>query len=162
MGILAFPAAAATAPPESPPAIVPLDADGYDRAIRALEGRVVVVNMWATWCEPCREEFPILVAFEREMRDRGVTLFTVSIDAPSILEDRVIPFLKAAGAMFPGYIKSPGGDDAFINRVDPAWSGALPATFVYDRQGKLTRSIFGTTDRAQLDSIVAPLIGGAP
>lgn len=153
-------AAAGNAPP--PPGgaleVPPVDPNGYARTIGALKGKVVVANMWATWCEPCREEFPELVAFEREMRPKGVTLISLSLDMASELEQQVIPFLKKQGVTFPCYIKAAGDDDAFINAVDPGWRGALPATFIYARDGRLVSRVDGPTDRQRLSTIVLPLL----
>jgi len=154
-------AAAGTAPPGGAIEVPAVDPGGYARAIGALKGRVVVANMWATWCEPCREEFPELVAFEKEMRPKGVALLTVSLDMASALADQVIPFLKQQGVAFPCYIKAPGDDDVFINAVDPGWKGALPATFIYARDGRLVSRTDGPTDRKRLTAAVTPLLESA-
>lgn len=153
---------AAAGNPPPPPGdtfeVPPVDPNGYAQAIAALKGKVVVVNMWATWCEPCREEFPELVAFEREMRPKGAALVTVSLDMASELAKQVIPFLKKQGVTFPCYIKSAGDDDTFINAVDPGWKGALPATFIYARDGRLVSRVDGPTNRQRLTAAVLPLL----
>lgn len=148
--------AAATAAPA--PKIEPIDREGYALLLGSLKGQVVVVNMWATWCEPCREEFPDLVKLHRELSGRGVRVVAVSLDQASALEKEVAPFLQAQGTPFATYIKSPGGDDEFINAVDPSWSGALPATFVYDRTGRLARGIHGRTSLEELRGTALPLL----
>ncbi len=146
---------AATAPPVT---VKSIDRRGYAGMLASLKGRPVVVNMWATWCVPCREEFPDLVKLHREMGVRGVQIVAVSLDLSSALESEVVPFIKAQRAAFPVYIKSPGDDDAFINAVSPAWSGALPSTFVYDASGKLVEEITGPTTFDNLRGIVTPLL----
>ena len=154
----AAPAAPSSAPPVAVAMVRPIDRAGYAKLVAASKGRPLVVNLWATWCDPCREEFPDLVRFHRAMAARGLDLAAISIDMASSLETGVIPFLKSAGASFPAYIKTAGGDEEFINAVDPKWSGALPATFVYDAEGRLVRSIFGPTTFDQLTAIVTPLL----
>jgi thiol-disulfide isomerase/thioredoxin len=86
--------------------------------------RLVVMNAWATWCVPCREEFP----------DRGVRLMLVSTDFDSEMP-AVHRFLSAQGVDFPTFIKN-DQDMRFIDGIEPRWSGALPATFLYDGDGK--------------------------
>jgi thiol-disulfide isomerase/thioredoxin len=150
--------AAGSAPPSGSPEVRSIDPAGYTSAIGGLKGRVVVVNMWATWCEPCREEFPELVAFARDMGPKGVDLLSVSMDLPDALAGEVIPFLKEQGAAFPCFIKAAGDDEAFINAVDPRWTGSLPATFIYGRDSKRVARLDGTVDRKRLTKAVAPLL----
>ena len=152
-------AAALLAAAAQPPAVAPIDIDSYARVLEDAKARVLVVNMWATWCGPCRSEFPELVRFHREFEPRGVEFITISMDTHSDLEAKVIPFLREQKAAFASYIKSPGDDDAFINAIDPAWSGGLPATFIYDTTGRLVQAIHGRTSYEGLTAIVEPLIG---
>ena len=140
------------------PAVRPIDKDGLAAELARQRGHAVVLNFWATWCEPCREEFPLFVSLDREMRSRGLSVISVSLDAPSALEDSVRPFLAAQNAAFACFIKSAGDDDPFINAIDPAWSGALPATFVYDAAGVRIHSFFGAVTREQLTKAVTPLL----
>ena len=107
-------------------------------AIREPEGgahpRLVVMNAWATWCIPCREEFPDLMRIHREFQGRGVRLMLVSTDFDSELP-AVHRFLTAQGVDFPTFIKN-DQDMRFIDGIEPRWSGAQPATFLYDGDGK--------------------------
>src|SRR5881628_3350131 len=112
-------AAAATAPPLQ---VAPIDQRGYARLLAEMKGRPLVVNVWATWCDPCREEFPDLVRLHREMGPRGVEVAAISLDLASALSTDVVPFLSSHGAAFHLYIKSAGGDEEFINALDPNWS----------------------------------------
>ena len=155
------PAAAAppaAAPPAVTPEVRPIDSPGFLRLIGGMKGHPLVVNVWATWCDPCREEFPEIVRLHREMGPRGVEVAAISLDPASALKTDVVPFLAANAASFRLFIKTAGGDEEFINTVDPGWSGALPATFVYDRDGRLVRSVFGATTFDQLAAIVLPLL----
>ncbi len=152
-------AAAVLVAAAAPPPIRPIDPQGFAELRSASMGRPLVVNMWATWCEPCRTEFPDLVRVHRDLGPRGLDIVAISMDTPSALESHVVPFLKDQGATFPCYIKSPGDDDTFINSVSPDWSGALPATFIYDAQGKLVASVMRGTTYGQLEEIVKPLLG---
>jgi thiol-disulfide isomerase/thioredoxin len=116
--------------------IRPATAEQLQAAIRAPGAKVVLVNVWATWCVPCRQEFPDLMRIEREYRDRGLRLMLVSADG-----DDGVPaaraFLHEQGVGFLTYLKQ-GSDMPFINALDSRWSGALPASFLYDSVGNQT------------------------
>jgi len=152
--------AKAPVPAVSAPALLPATGAQVLDAVRATGAKVVVVNLWATWCTPCREEFPDLMRFHRAFKDRGVALVLVSGDFPGE-SDAAKEFLASQGVDFSSYLKS-GKDEDFINAFDPAWSGALPATFVYDAQGQRKHSFLGPITYQSLETVVAPLLGSAP
>ena len=117
------------------PEVVPVTAVQAREVVAAARGKVVLLNVWATWCSPCREEFPHLVRLHRELGGKGFELILVSADFENQLP-KVSEFLAAEGVDFRTYRKL-GSDSEFIDGLDPRWSGALPATFVYDRSGTL-------------------------
>jgi thiol-disulfide isomerase/thioredoxin len=120
---------------------------------------VVVVNYWATWCEPCREEFPDLIEFQRRYHDRGVAFLSISLDSPKERDNQVKKFLTEQQPVFPVFIKNGTDDpDTFINAIDSEWTGALPATFVYDRRGRRAHSLFGPQTLADIAAHVEPLL----
>jgi thiol-disulfide isomerase/thioredoxin len=117
------------------PELRPADAGQVLEAVRASRAPVVLVNVWATWCAPCREEFPDLMRLERAYRARGLELVLVSAD----FEDDIAAarrFLARHGVDFMCYLKT-GDDMRFIDALNPRWSGALPATLIYDGAGRL-------------------------
>jgi thiol-disulfide isomerase/thioredoxin len=144
------------------PAPAPATAAQVLDAVKAARAQVVVVNVWATWCIPCREEMPDLLRLRRDYRDRGVALLLVSGDF-STERQAAAEFLGEQGVDFPTYIKT-GDDMAFINAFDPTWSGALPATFIYDGQGRLRHALLGKTSYAELAAkirtVLQPATGG--
>ncbi len=103
--------------------------------LRARRAPATVVNVWATWCLPCREEFPDLLRVAREYRARGVRLVLISADFPDRRAE-VVRFLAGQGVDFPSYLKD-GPDMEFIDALSPQWSGALPATFIFGDGGEL-------------------------
>jgi thiol-disulfide isomerase/thioredoxin len=129
-----------------------LDAAGIGRAVVAHRGRPVVLTLWATWCEPCVKEFPSLVALARERKD--VAFLSVSVDEPA---DRkaLEAFVAERRPPFPVYTRAAGPDQAFIDGVDREWSGVVPVTFVYDREGRRVALLKGEHTRADIEKALA-------
>jgi thiol-disulfide isomerase/thioredoxin len=130
-----------------------LDAAALVKAVRAQHGRPVVVSFWATWCEPCVREFPELVALARARKD---TVFvSVSIDEPKD-RSKVQALVTKQAPPFPVFMKSRGPDQAFIDAVDREWSGVVPATLVYDREGRRSALLQGEHTPAQIEKALGP------
>lgn len=123
-----------------------IDKAGFDRLVQKRNGQVLLVNVWATWCVPCRDEFPDLVKIAHQYENQEVEVVGISADFPDEIESKIRPFLKSQDARFTNYVKNFEDDGDFINSVNPEWSGALPATFIYDENGILQESHFGQTD----------------
>ena len=117
----------------------------------ARAGRPLLVNFWATWCAPCREEFPDLVEIRAQYAADRLDFVLVSLDDPSDIGKAVPEFLAEAQATaFPSYLLNADDSDAAINLVDPTWSGELPATFLYDCSGALVFKHKGRVKPAEL------------
>jgi thiol-disulfide isomerase/thioredoxin len=134
----------------------PVSETAYGDLVRANRGKVVVVNFWATWCGGCRHEMPSLVALENRYAAKGVKLLLISADDPTD-EPKARAFLASVHAPPTVYIKAATDDDAFIRAVDPKWTGTLPSTFVYDRQGKPIWSFTGEIDPKTLEDLIKRL-----
>jgi thiol-disulfide isomerase/thioredoxin len=133
--------------------LTPVKDGGVARLVESHKGKVVLVNFWATWCSPCREELPHLIQLERDLEKEGFQLIIISADEPE-QEQEASRFLDSIGAKKPRYIKQTEDNDAFINAIDSTWSGALPALFLYDRSGKRVGSFFGETEVAVIQKAV--------
>jgi thiol-disulfide isomerase/thioredoxin len=123
-----------------------LDADHYLAKVAAEHGKPLMVTFWATWCEPCRDEFPMVNELVRQYQPKGLAVFGVSLDDDAE-ESLALRFLAKTQPVFPNYRKKPGKEEEFINRVSPKWSGVLPATFFYDPQGRLIGELTGEQPR---------------
>ena len=148
---------AVTAALAAPPLLTGVDEVSFPKLIQAQHGKIVLVNFWATWCEPCREEMPKLAAFESKLRARGFVLITISADEPE-QDGAAYAFLLKSGVRLPGYRKQTGNDGAFIDFIDTKWSGALPALFLYGRDGAKVKSFIGETDIEEIEQTVSKLL----
>ncbi|MFZ5446985.1 MAG: TlpA family protein disulfide reductase [Myxococcota bacterium] len=118
--------------------------DGSTASLESLRGKIVVVNFWATWCPPCREEMPYLLATVKELEPQGVTLVAISNDDVVGQREAVDRFLSAFPELrrFAAY----GRPD-----VGHAWQvRALPSLYVLDREGKVLASHQGQASESQL------------
>jgi thiol-disulfide isomerase/thioredoxin len=111
-----------------------IDKTKLHKLIKERKGKVLFVNLWATWCVPCREEFSTIAKLVSE--DKDVEFVGISVDLPDEVESKIIPFLKSNKANFTNYVNGIEGDEELINALDKKWDGSLPATFVFDGTGK--------------------------
>ena len=139
------------------PRLAGVDEATFSKLIEAQHGKVVLVDFWATWCEPCREELPKLAAFEAKLRARGLVLITISADEPE-QDAAAYAFLMKSGVRLPAYRKQTGNDNAFIDFIDPKWSGALPALFLFGRDGAKVKSFIGETSMHDIEQAVSQLL----
>ena len=128
--------------------LIPATAAEVMDVIKNANANVVLVNVWATWCVPCVEEFPDIMAVYQQYKSRGLRVVFVSVDFEDQADDARV-FLKTQGVDFPTYLKL-SDDRAFINTLDPNWSGAMPATWIYDGEGEKRHFWIGKASREQL------------
>ncbi len=106
------------------------------RGANGQEARPLLINFWATWCEPCREEFPDLVRISADYGKTNLDFITISLDEPEDSKTKVSKFLLEMGAQMPAYLLNVIDPQAVIDMIDPEWHGGLPATFLFDAGGK--------------------------
>ena len=144
--------------PRKNPTIKQIDFAGLRRALTPSR-KPLLINFWATWCDPCREEFPDLVKLDAEYRGK-IDFITISLDELSEINRDVPRFLAEMNAGMPAYLLKTKDDDAAIAFVSKDWSGALPLTILYDpmgkqiyyRQGKVKLALV----RAEIDKMIKP------
>jgi len=126
--------------------------------IRAAQAKATVVNAWASWCGPCREELPMLDALSKNLRRQGVEVMLVSVDEP---EDhgKAEAFLRSFEIKLPAFIATrPLGP--FKEGLNPRWPGMLPATFLFDSVGKLRYFWGGPVREEEILGVVEGLLAG--
>jgi thiol-disulfide isomerase/thioredoxin len=114
--------------PVAPPP-TPVTAAELKQHATESKAKVVLINVWASWCEPCRDELPALVRLRKENAGTSVEIVLVSADFDKTTQE-LVAFLSSNGIDFPTYLKTER-DAAFIAALDPDWSGAIPASFLY-------------------------------
>ncbi|MGZ6126074.1 MAG: TlpA family protein disulfide reductase [Myxococcales bacterium] len=115
----------------------------------------VVLHFWATWCPACREEFPALRPQLRQLPSQGVAVVLVSIDRPDDRKkaEQMLARYKLSGARAI-LLDAPQPDPVARALGEPNWDGTLPATFVFDAKGKLSKSFIGRASPKALRAAV--------
>ena len=123
--------------------------DGKNVQLSDFAGQVVVVNLWATWCPPCRAEMPMLNVYYEAFRDEGVTILAVNSeeDAPTVKQ-----FMQTHGFSMPVLLDSQSDVFALYQAT------GLPTTVVIDREGRIQHVHTGEITAKQLDAAIRPLL----
>ena len=90
-----------------------------------------IINFWATWCKPCVEELPYFENIARDYSEKPVKVLLVSMDFENQIEKRVVPFIEEEKIKSEVVVLVEPNANAWIDKVDPRWSGAIPATIIY-------------------------------
>ena len=134
--------------------------DYAPRIVAAKKGRVLLVNFWATWCEPCREEMPDLVRAAKKFPARDLAVVLVSLDSQKTGPTQVPKFLKEQKVPFVSWLAKTRDPQDFIDAVDPNWDGSLPYTMIYDRGGKIAARLSGLQTEASFAEAIRKVVGG--
>jgi thiol-disulfide isomerase/thioredoxin len=133
-----------------------IDLDGLKKLIQRdpKDNRPLLINFWATWCDSCREEFPDLVKIDADYRAKGLNFVAVSLDDVADIKTKVQPFLKEMKATMKVVLLNVNDPEPAIHTVDPNWQGDMPATFLYDKDGKVVFKHFGRIKPDELRSVI--------
>lgn len=101
----------------------------------------LLLNIWATWCKPCVEEFPDIIRLSNEAK--SIEVVAISADFPDEIDEKILPFLKTMNVPFKVYVADFADQDEFFSMFDQRWGGEIPATFIYDHNGKQTQFLRG-------------------
>jgi len=153
-------AASSHTPPAKLPTVKQINIAGLRKALTP-SGRPLLVNFWATWCDPCREEFPDLVKLDADYKGK-IDFITISLDELSEINRDVPKFLSGMKAEMPAFLLKAEDDDAAIAIVSKNFTGALPFTILYDASGKETYFRQGKVVLATVRSEIDKLLPTAP
>ncbi|MCA1588956.1 MAG: TlpA family protein disulfide reductase [Acidobacteria bacterium] len=140
----------------SPIVVTQID-DASFKKLLVPNGKPLLINFWATWCDPCREEFPELVEIDKHYKGK-IDFVTVSLDDPADLKTTVPHFLRSMKAEMPAYLLKSADESTLITAVAKDWNGGLPFTILYDRSGSLAYFRQGKVIPAVLREKIDPLV----
>jgi thiol-disulfide isomerase/thioredoxin len=144
------------------PVVREIDGDGLKKLLQrdASAPRPLLINFWATWCGPCREEFPDLVQIDKDYKTRNLDFVVVSLDDPLEIKTTVPRFLKRMRAQMPAYLLNAAEPDTAIAAVDPEWAGGMPATFLIDAGGQVVYKHIGIIKPDELRTELEKVMSG--
>ena len=117
--------------------IAEIDGDGIAVLSRNSNDTTYVINFWATWCSPCVKEIDFFEEVHTSFEDSKVKVILVSLDFPNQVEQRLIPFLEAREITAQVMLMTDLNYNSWIERVDKSWSGAIPATLIFNRERRV-------------------------
>jgi thiol-disulfide isomerase/thioredoxin len=125
--------------------------NGQSVSMKALQGKVVVIDFWATWCGPCVAEMPKMKELYAKYKDQGVEFIGISLDQPDVGLDKLKKFVEEKEIAWPQYYMGKGWDSEFSQ----SWGvNAIPCVFIVDANGNL----HSTEARGKLDTLIPELI----
>lgn len=128
------------------------DQHGVNQAIQQYQGKIIVLNFWATWCSPCREEMPELSQLHTEYQDKNVTVLGIAVDEPSAVKT----FTQSTPVTYPLLVSEDAGmalGSSLGNDKD-----ILPYTVIIDARGNVAKTYFGRISKPLLDATLTTLL----
>ncbi len=138
-----------------------IDLDGYRKLLADHRGKPLLITFWATWCEPCREEYPLVNQLAKDYAARGLVVVGVDMDDDAEMT-LVHRFLDKNEPIFPNVRKKMGHEDAFVNGVDPRWHDVMPANFFYAADGRLIGFMTGGRPRQDFEQMIQATLAASP
>jgi len=107
------------------------DFNNFKSLLEINDGKTRIINFWATWCKPCVTELPYFELINSKYPDEDVEVILVSLDIPTQVESKLIPFLKKQRIESSVILLDDPDADSWISKVNKRWSGSIPATIIY-------------------------------
>ncbi len=129
-----------------------MDAQSKQQKLSQYQGKIIVLNFWATWCPPCREEMPELSQLYLDYQNKNVVVLGVAIDELNLVQD----YLKASPVSYPILIEESERMDLSSHLGNT--QGVLPYTVIIDANGKIAKTYYGRITKSLLSKAINPLI----
>ena len=142
-----------------PTQVEAIDSEQFAAVLEAHKGKVVLVNLWATWCIPCVQELPEIDLLQTRFRDRGLVVLAVSFDKPEKLDPDVREFFAEKAPNLVSYLQTEEDEYDFVSVLDPEWIGGLPTSFFIDREGEIADSFIGRLTYQDMERRTLRLLG---
>lgn len=113
-----------------------IDRNGLKTYLNQADDTTYVLNFWATWCKPCVEEMPDFLKLNREMQNEPFKMILISLDFPSQVESRLIPYIKENNIDAEVVLLDDPKSNIWIPLVNENWSGAIPGTLIYSKNNR--------------------------
>ena len=146
------------AKPPKPVVVAPIDTEALKGLLTQERQSPLLINFWATFCDPCRDEFPDLVKIDKDYRARSLEFITISLDDVTDIKGEVPKFLGSMKATMPAYLLNASDPEPAINLVDSRWQGDLPATFLYNEKGEVVYKHIGRVNTAELRAAIEKVV----
>lgn len=128
------------------------DPEGKSQSLKQFENKIIVLNFWATWCEPCREEMPELSNFYTEYKSKNVVVVGIAIDEAKAVRS----YLAKTKVIYPILVDEDKG--VILSKNLGNNEGILPYTVIINSNGIIEKTILGRVHKDQLDAILKPLL----
>ena len=137
----------------SAPKTTQIDILALKRLVRP-QGKPLLINFWATWCGPCREEYPDLVKIDEEYKGK-IDFLTISLDELADKDSAIPQFLEEMKAQMPSYLLVTDNEEAAMGVVSKQWTGGLPYTILFSAKGGV---LYSRQGKVKIDALKAALV----
>lgn len=128
------------------------DTFGKVQNLGQYQNKIIVLNFWATWCSPCREEMPELMALQQSFKDNNLIVLGIALDEPALVAD----YLKATPVNYPIFVSETAG--SLLGEQLGNDKGVLPYTVIINADGEIVNTYFGRINKPILEATIKPLI----
>ncbi len=128
------------------------------KLIESDKDKVAVFNFWATWCRPCIKEIPYFEQAQQDYASKGVQVYLVSFDFVEELDTKVKNFVDKKGLKSSIKLLDETDYNAFIDKIDPSWSGAIPATLIVDNINNEKHFFEKEFEEGELETIINDIL----
>jgi thiol-disulfide isomerase/thioredoxin len=128
------------------------DLSGKMQNFGEYQNKIIIVNFWATWCPPCKEEMPELIALQQSYKDKNVIVLGIAIDDPAMVAE----YLKTSPVNYPVFADESKG--SLLGEQLGNDKGVLPYTVIINADGKVVNTHFGRINKTILEAAINPLL----